>query len=202
MIEILTWIVILLMTVTLHEVSHGLVAYALGDPTAKEQGRLTLNPLKHIDPWWTVILPALLLITTGGRFAIGMAKPVPVDFRRLRHPKQDMIWVGLAGPFANFFLAGTLNILFKLNENQIWLYAIYFNLGLALFNLVPIPPLDGSRIVAGLLPRRWMPAYMSIEPYGFFIILALYFSGILFKLIIPGMNFFCQFLDIPLLGIR
>ncbi len=201
MIGLLTWIVIFLMTVTLHEVSHGVVAYALGDPTAKEQGRLTLNPLKHIDPWWTVILPGLLLITTGGRFAIGMAKPVPVDFRRLRHPKRDMIWVGLAGPFANFVIAGILNILFKLYENPIWLYAIYFNLGLALFNLVPIPPLDGSRIMAGLLPSRWTYFYMKAEPYGFLVILALYFSGILFKLIMPGMNFFCRLLDIPGLGI-
>ena len=202
MIDIVIMIGLFLITVTLHELSHGVIAYWLGDPTAKQAGRLTLNPLKHIDPFWTVIFPGLLFISTGGRFAIGMAKPVPVDFSRLRHPKQDMIWVGLAGPLANLLLAGALNWIFKFSGNLLWLYAIYFNLGLAMFNLIPIPPLDGSRIAGGLLPLKWASHYFRIEPYGFLVILTLYFSGLLFRLIVPGMNLLCRVLDIPPIGLK
>ena len=191
---------ILLMTVTLHELCHGWVAYRLGDDTAKRAGRLTLNPLAHIDPFWTVILPGLLFITTGGRFVIGMAKPVPVDFTQLRRPKRDMIYVALAGPLANIWLAVLLNFFFKFSGNILFLVAIYFNLGLAIFNLIPIPPLDGSRILAGLLPTRWAVRYLRLEPYGFGIVLLLYMSGLLFHLIVPGIDFFCRSLGVPLAG--
>jgi len=190
-------VAIFLLTVTLHEVSHGVVAYYLGDPTAKLQGRLTLNPLKHIDPFWTVILPGLLFFSTGGRFAIGMAKPVPVDFSRLRNPKRDMILVALAGPAANIVLACILCIFWRFTDQIFLLYAIYFNLGLAVFNMIPIPPLDGSRVMAGLLPGKWATYYLKIERYGFMIVLVLYFTGILVSWVIPGVNFLCSLLDIP-----
>lgn len=194
-------VAIFLITVMLHELCHGLVAYALGDPTAKNAGRLTLNPLKHIDWFWTILLPALLFFSTGGRFAIGMAKPVPVDFSRLNNPRRDMIWVALAGPFANIVLAAVLNLFYQSSQNIFWLYAIYFNLGLAMFNLIPIPPLDGSRVLAGLLPSSWANYLFRLEPYGFLIILFLYFTGILFYFIIPGIDFFCRIFDIPKLSL-
>ncbi len=197
MLGIVIAVAIFLLTVTVHEVSHGLVAYYFGDPTAKQEGRLTLNPLKHIDPFWTVILPGLLFFSTGGRFAIGMAKPVPVDFARLHHPKKDMIWVALAGPAANIVFALVLTIALRLTEQQLILYAIYFNLGLAVFNMIPIPPLDGSRVMAGLLPGKLALYYLRAEPYGFVIILVLYFTGILVSWILPGVNFFCRVMDIP-----
>jgi len=202
MLSVVVWVSIFLMSVTLHEIAHGLVANALGDSTAKRAGRLTLNPLKHIDPFWTVILPGILFISTGGRFAIGMAKPVPVNFARLRHPKRDMIWVALAGPFANVILAFLSNIMFKLTAQPVFLYAIYFNLGLAMFNLFPIPPLDGSRILGGLLPNSWMLQLFKYERYGFLVVMALYFSGILLRMIFPAINFFCRLMDIPMLGFR
>jgi Zn-dependent protease len=196
----LAWIAIFLVSLMTHEVCHGLVAYALGDPTAKNEGRLSFNPLRHIDPFWTILLPALFFFTTGGRFAIGMAKPVPVDFRRLHHPKRDMIWVALAGPFANLLLASVLSLVFKLTDREILLYAVYFNLGLAMFNLIPIPPLDGSRVLAGLLPPSWAYRYLKIEPYGYVLILLLYFSRVLIHVILPGINFFCRILGIPILS--
>ena len=199
------------MAVVLHELSHGLVANALGDPTAKQAGRLTLNPLKHLDPFWTVILPALLFISTQGQFAIGMAKPVPVNFARLRRPKRDMIWVALAGPAANLFLAYLLNIFFKYTQtfsdpnaqkiSVFLLLAIYFNLGLAVFNLIPVPPLDGSKIAAGILPHSLAYRYLAIEPWGFVIILILYFTRTLSHLIVPGIDFFCQLLQIPKISV-
>ena len=188
------------MTVIFHEVCHGAAAFALGDDTAKRMGRLTLNPLKHIDLFWTVLLPAVLFVSSHGHFAIGMAKPVPVDFSRLCRPKRDMIWVALAGPAANILLAVLLSLWFKFSGLSILLYAIYFNLGIAMFNLVPIPPLDGSRILAGLLPNRLAYRLLMIEPYGFIIILALYFTGVLFRFIVPGMDLFCRILDIPRLS--
>ncbi len=194
------WVVVFLMTVTLHELCHGLAAYYLGDDTAKRAGRLTLNPLRHIDPFWTVILPLVLYISTQGRFMIGMAKPVPVNFSRLRHPKTDMIWVALAGPLANFVLAALFSFLLHTTGNSLFLYVIYFNLGLAMFNLVPIPPLDGSRIVAGFLPSALAYPFLRLERYGFVLVILLYMTGFLYYFVIPGINFFSRLLQVPGLG--
>ena len=197
MVTVLLAVLIFLMTVTLHEVAHGVVAYLRGDQTAKLRGRLTLNPFKHIDPFWTVIFPLFLYLSTGGRFVIGMAKPVPVHFENLRRPKQDMIWVALAGPAANIILAQFLLLAFRVSEFSILLIGIYFNLALAVFNLLPIPPLDGSRIVAGLLPKPLDREYLKIEPYGFLIVLLLYFTGLLYGWVVPGISWLAQFLGVP-----
>lgn len=192
-------ILLLLAAMTVHEVSHGWVANKLGDDTAKREGRLTLNPLRHIDPFWTVLLPAFLYFATGGRFMIGMAKPVPVDFSKLKHPKQDMIWVALAGPVANILMAVALAFFYRMTNNIYLLYGIYLNLGLAVFNLVPVPPLDGSRVVAGILPLRWAVRYLSVEPFGFLLIVLLYMAGFLMPLVRSGMDIFCGFMQVPTL---
>src|SRR3989338_7018291 len=148
LIFIAIWLAIFLMSVTVHEVSHGAVAYLRGDQTAKEVGRLTLNPFKHVDLVWTILLPLTLFIATAGRFMMGMAKPVPVNFSRLYRPKQDMIWVALAGPAANIIFAELLFWVAQITNLPLLLLGVYFNLGLAVFNLIPVPPLDGSRILA------------------------------------------------------
>ena len=190
-------IFVFLMTVVVHEVSHGLAAYALGDSTAKEAGRLTLNPFRHISWMWTIILPAVLFLATQGRFAIGMAKPVPVNFNRLRNPRRDMVWVALAGPFSNIILAVLLTVLWKHWANDFWLYWIYLNLGLAIFNLIPIPPLDGSRVVASFLPQAWISRLFQFERFGFIIIGLLYFSGILLWLVVPLIQILAHWLGLP-----
>lgn len=196
-ISVASWLVIFFMTITFHEVAHGAVAYIRGDRTAKALGRLTLNPFRHIDLFWTVIFPFTLLIVTGGRFMIGMAKPVPVNFDHLYRPKLDMILVALAGPLANFIFAEVLVLLYRQTASQIFLLGTYFNIGLAVFNLLPIPPLDGSRVVTGILPKPLDRDYLKLEPYGFFIVLILYVSGLLQAWIIPGINLVARLFQIP-----
>ena len=188
---------VFLMTVVVHEVSHGLAAYALGDPTAKDAGRLTLNPLRHLSLFWTVLLPASLFFATHGRFAIGMAKPVPVNFARLRRLRLGMVAVALAGPLSNLLLAGILTPVWRYSGSDFWLYWIYLNLGLAVFNLIPIPPLDGSRVAASFLPRTWIYRLFQFERFGFTIIAVLYFTGILFKIVMPVIGLFANFLKLP-----
>ena len=190
-------ILILLAAMTVHEVSHGFVAHRLGDDTAKRAGRLTLNPLRHIDPFWTILLPALLYFTTGGRFMIGMAKPVPVNFSKLRNPRRDMVYVALAGPLANIGMAAVLAFFFKINHNPLLLYGIYLNLGLGVLNLIPIPPLDGSRILAGLLPMEWAVAFFKVERFGFLLIVLFYLTGFLMPCVRIGMDLFCRLLGVP-----
>jgi Zn-dependent protease len=191
--------VALLFAITVHEFAHGWIAYKLGDPTAKYMGRLTLNPLAHIDPFGTIILPLLLVMINIP--PIGWAKPVPVDFLSLKNPKRDMFWVGIAGPAANFLLAFLLSLVLKafpyLGEGiigQILFFAIIINVILGVFNLIPIPPLDGSRIVSAFLPYRYAGLYDKIQPYGFFIIVLLLWSGLLRTLINGVVSFVTRYL--------
>jgi Zn-dependent protease len=193
-----------LFAITCHEVSHGYVAYKLGDNTARSLGRLTLNPLKHLD-----IFGTLMVFLVG----IGWAKPVPVDFGKLRNPKRDMIWVAAAGPITNFLLA-TLSALTLRGVTMLDLgvagysilepvslmlaFSIYINLLLGLFNLIPVPPLDGGRVVVGILPYRLAASYSRIEPYGMIIIIVLVFFTNIFNFIIaPLLDFGIRLLAGP-----
>ena len=167
--------------ITLHEAAHGYVARHFGDLTAYSQGRVTLNPLKHIDPLGTIVIPLVLALLPFG-FVFGYAKPVPVSFGNLRNPKRDMIWVALAGPAANFLqaviwaLLGIVAALAGIREpfvSDMISAGVIVNFVVAAFNLFPIPPLDGGRIVMGLLPMRASLSFARLEPYGFFVVLAL-----------------------------
>jgi len=191
------WALPVVLAVVLHEVAHGWVADRLGDNTARFMGRLTLNPLKHIDPFGTVLIP-LMLIVAGSPFLFGYAKPVPVDFRKLRNPKRDMIWVALAGPITNLLLAlaSTLLLALAVNLPQAMIWAaeplalmcqasIIINLVLFIFNLLPLPPLDGGRVAVGLLPGPAAYQLARIEPYGFIIIVGLLLLGVLQQVIGP-----------------
>ncbi|MBL7196888.1 MAG: site-2 protease family protein [Candidatus Omnitrophica bacterium] len=179
-------LILFFLAVVIHEFAHGWMAYKLGDPTAKYSGRLTLNPIAHIDPIGTIALP-LFLVITGSPILFGWAKPIPVNFLGLRNPKKDMIWVGLAGPGANILLAIVISLIIKLKmiflPLQVLEYFMLLNLVLATFNLIPIPPLDGSRVVMGLLPPKLAYQYMRLERFGFIIIVIMLYLG-LFQLIV------------------
>ncbi|MEZ0308945.1 MAG: site-2 protease family protein [Ramlibacter sp.] len=171
-----------LFAITIHEAAHGYVARYFGDNTAYMMGRVTLNPLKHIDPVGTILMPLMLYFATSGAFLFGYAKPVPVNFGNLRRPKRDMIWVALAGPASNFIQAIFWGIGFAVLigtgvQERFFLEmcraGILTNLVMWAFNLFPLPPLDGGRILVGLLPWRQAHAVSRLEPYGFFIVLAL-----------------------------
>lgn len=176
-----------LFAITVHEAAHGYAARYFGDHTAAMMGRITLNPIKHIDPIGTILMPLLLYFSTSGAFLFGYAKPVPVNFANLRHPKRDMIWVALAGPASNFFQAiGWALVLVGLalagSQERFFLEmakaGVMVNLVMWAFNLFPLPPLDGGRILVGLLPTKAAMTVSRIEPYGFFIVLALVVFGI------------------------
>jgi Zn-dependent protease len=175
-----------LLAITLHEAAHGYAARQLGDDTAWQMGRVTLNPFPHIDLIGTVIMPLMLFFATSGQFLFGYAKPVPVDFSRLHHPKRDMVWVALAGPAANLFQAFAWAVLIYLlsgmgSEERFFLdmaqAGVLVNLVMFAFNLFPLPPLDGGRILVGLLPMRLALGFASIERYGFFIVMGLVLMG-------------------------
>jgi Zn-dependent protease len=206
--NIAIWAVPVLVAIVFHEVAHGYVANYLGDPTAARMGRLTLNPLAHIDPFGTVLLP-LLLIVAHSPFVFGYAKPVPVNFHNLRHPKRDMIWVALAGPLTNLALAlgsaMVLKLLLSYDEPlaaasgpSIAIFSpladmaktsVIMNVVLAVFNLIPIPPLDGGRVLVGLLPEPQSSAVARVEPFGFLIVIALLMTDVLDHLMGPAIRF-------------
>ena len=198
--EFLKLTLIFFYAVILHECAHGWIAYKLGDPTAKLLGRLTLNPVKHVDPIGTVLLPIMLLMMNSP-VVFGWAKPVPVNFMNLRHPKRDMIWVGLGGPFVNILLAlffsQFLRIHLSISDNRLIESAIMINLVLAIFNLMPIPPLDGSRLIMGLLPGRYAALYGSMERFGILIVLLLLYAGLLEKVVWPAVHFLAHYLGVP-----
>jgi Zn-dependent protease len=196
---------LLLLSVVLHEIAHGLVAYRLGDDTARRAGRLTLNPLSHIDPFGSIALPLMLAI--GGLTPFGWAKPVPVRFDRLRNPKRDMVAVAVAGPATNIVLAllfaalahvlmpSAAELAATAGDTPVLglpliaaLVAVRMNIMLAVFNLIPIPPLDGGRVLFGLLPRGPALALARLEPYGMFIVMALLFTGALRTVLVPISN--------------
>lgn len=180
----------LIMAMTVHEFSHALVANKLGDSTARYSGRLTLNPLAHIDLIGTFLLPLFLFITTRGEFVFGAARPVPINYWALKNPKKDILWIGLSGPAANFIFAFCLSFLWRvfpsnLIINFIFKNLIFINVVLGVFNLLPIPPLDGSRILMGLLPPRLVGQYVRIEPYGFMLVILLLGLGVFDAIIWP-----------------
>lgn len=207
-----------LLAITLHEVAHGYAAKHYGDPTAAMMGRLSLNPLRHVDPIGTIVMPLVLIFLTSGAFVFGYAKPVPVDSRNLRRPKQDMLWVAAAGPGMNFVMAVFWALMIQLGHalgnsfsTPLMLMGaagVFINVILMVLNLLPLPPLDGGRIAVSLLPMKQAISFSKIEPYGFFILLGLMFSGILGIIMWPLISVFIGFtalvtgLDAPqLLGL-
>lgn len=192
---------LLIVAMVVHEFSHGWVAYKLGDNTAKYSGRLTLNPFAHIDPIGTILLPIILLISTHGRFVFGYAKPVPINYWALKNPKRDMGLIGLSGPLSNFIFAFVLSLIYRILAGSLILkftigYLISVNVMLGVFNLLPIPPLDGSRIFAAVLPANLASKYNLIEPYGFIILILLINLRITDIIIRPFINLILNFLGI------
>lgn len=195
------WAFPVLLAITLHEAAHAYVANLCGDTTAKMLGRLSLNPIRHIDPIGTLLIPIAIGLLTHFSFVFGYAKPVPINWSQLRHPRRDMIWVTLAGPVSNILMAILWGGCFKIATNlhpETSMPALFLlmsaragmiiNLVLAALNLLPIPPLDGSRVISSLLPPRKAIIYEKIEPYGFVILILLMFTGVLNRILAPLIN--------------
>ncbi len=201
---ILIKIIALFMALTFHEFAHGWVARILGDRTAESQGRLTLNPKDHIDPFGTILVPVMLIFMKSP-VVFGWAKPVPINPLNFRNPRKGMMWSALGGPLINLLLAGVFAIVFKgsifleisIRPFLIFLIvAIQLNVFLAIFNLIPIPPLDGGRVLVGLLPKKQAYALSKIEPYGFIIVLALLYFNILDRFLYYPIVIILRFLGI------
>lgn len=197
--------IIVLLSLTIHEAAHAWTAYRLGDPTAKMLGRISLNPLVHIDLIGTIVLP--LIAAFSNLPIIGWAKPVPVDIRRLRNPRRDFVLVAAAGPASNLLQAFVVAVLFhvlpleslnlfNLNWPNVFRRAADINILLALFNMVPVPPLDGGNVLAGLLPPRAAATFETMRPFGFIILYGLMFTGVLSQLIIPPADFLMELLGL------
>lgn len=199
--KIVIWALPVIFAITLHEVAHGWVASMFGDQTARLSGRLSINPIKHIDLIGTIILPLFMLMVSN--FVFGWAKPVPVDARNLRNPRRDMAFVALAGPISNLAMAlfwgmmAKFGLMASLSGND-WLgvpltymgtAGIMINVVLAVLNLIPLPPLDGSKILMSFLPRRASYYYSRVEPYGFFILILFMFTGLLGYIMLPPVFF-------------
>ena len=196
------WALPVVFAITLHEAAHGYVAKHFGDLTAYAAGRVSLNPIRHIDPIGTVALPLILLVISkfvGGGILLGWAKPVPVNFANLRHPKRDMLWVAAAGPASNLFMALCWGLVARVGFSADGTYfalplvlmgsaGVFINAMIMVLNLLPLPPLDGGRIVVSLLPNRWAWRYARIEPYGFFILIGLLATNLLGIMMWPFIN--------------
>ena len=205
--NITVWVVPVLLAITLHEAAHAWVASRCGDPTAKALGRLSINPLRHVDPIGTLLVPILVGVLSQFQFIFGWAKPVPINWRLLRKPRRDMALVAIAGPASNLIMALLWATGFKIatmlhpETSHVALFmmltsqaGILINLVLALLNLIPVPPLDGSRVVASILSPKQAAQYTRLEPFGFFILLALLFSGILNWLLNPLLSWSLYFI--------
>lgn len=194
--KIVIYAIPIIFAITVHEASHGYVAKYFGDMTAQNEGRITLNPLKHIDPFGTILLPALTIMLGGILF--GWAKPVPVNFAQLRNPKKDMLWVAAAGPASNLVMAIFWALVMKFSSMAPAAFVmplilmakagITINVVLMILNLLPLPPLDGGRIAVSLLPDRLAYSFSKLESYGFVILIVLLFTGVLSKILEPFIN--------------